>query len=77
MISIIAFASTMTTDAIATDSDGAGGDSGSSGLTAASSSSSSSNDVIDNNATMTIAMEKIGLCYAGGNVLWEGRGPIA
>ena len=77
IIIIIALASIMTTDAIATDSTAAGGDSGSSSLAAASSSSSSTNDIINDNATMMITVREIGFVYAGGNVLWEGRGPIA
>ena len=78
IIIIIALASIMTTDASAMDSAGAGGDSGSGSLAAASSSSSSTNDMIDdNNATMTITMREIGFVYAGGEVVWEGRGPIA
>ena len=60
IIIIIALASIMTTDAIATVSAGAGGDSGNSSLAAASSSSSSTIDIIDDNATMTITMGKIG-----------------
>ena len=77
IIITIALASIMTTVAIATDSAGAGGDSGSSSLAAASSSSSRTDDIINDNATMTITMREIGFVCAGGNVLWEGQGPIA
>ena len=77
IVIIIALSSIMTTDASATDSAGAGGDCGSNSLAAASSICSRTDDIINDNATMTITMREIGFVYAGGNVLWEGRGPIA